>query len=52
MVINFSQSRMQSRTQSLVSINFACTVSEIHNTGHSQRLRSWEVIRAWFREKM
>ncbi|RWW50384.1 hypothetical protein BHE74_00043374 [Ensete ventricosum] len=45
MVINFAQSHTQSRA----SIGFLCTaVSKIQNTGHSQ----WEVIRAWFREKI
>ncbi|RZS19233.1 hypothetical protein BHM03_00051609 [Ensete ventricosum] len=46
-VINFSQSLMQSR----VSIGFSCTVSEIQNTGHSQRNSRWEVVRARFHEK-
>ncbi|RWV79468.1 hypothetical protein BHE74_00014878 [Ensete ventricosum] len=39
-VINFAQSNTQRR----VSINFSCTVSEIQNIGHSQRIRLWEVI--------
>ncbi|RWW37976.1 hypothetical protein BHE74_00056831 [Ensete ventricosum] len=43
MVINFAQS--------LVSIGFSCTVSEFQNTGHSQHISPWEVIRARFHEK-
>ncbi|RWW75597.1 hypothetical protein BHE74_00016363 [Ensete ventricosum] len=46
--INFVRSRAQSR----VSIGFSCTVSEIQNTGHSRHISPWEVVRAWFREKM
>ncbi|RRT33444.1 hypothetical protein B296_00048980 [Ensete ventricosum] len=37
--INFARSRAQSRA----SIDFSCTVSEIQNTGHSQRISPWEV---------
>ncbi|RRT67232.1 hypothetical protein B296_00038123 [Ensete ventricosum] len=48
MVINFVQSHAQSR----VSIGFSCSVSEIQNTGHSQRVSPWEFIRTWFRKKM
>ncbi|RWW47064.1 hypothetical protein BHE74_00046979 [Ensete ventricosum] len=44
MVINFAKSR--------VSIDFSCIVSEIQNTSHSNRISPWEVIRAWFREKI
>ncbi|RWV80721.1 hypothetical protein GW17_00057954 [Ensete ventricosum] len=44
MVINF--------TQSLVSIDFSCTVSEFQNTGHSQCFSPWEVVRSRFHEKM
>ncbi|RWW73479.1 hypothetical protein BHE74_00018643 [Ensete ventricosum] len=43
-VINYAQSR--------VSISFSHTVSKFQNTGHSQHISSWEVVRAWFREKM
>ncbi|RWW00701.1 hypothetical protein GW17_00036320 [Ensete ventricosum] len=43
-VINFAQS--------LVLINFLCNVSEFQNTGHSQNISPWEVVRAWFRKKM
>ncbi|RRT58957.1 hypothetical protein B296_00007807 [Ensete ventricosum] len=43
MVINFTQSR--------VLIDFSCSVSKIHNSGHSQRINPWEVVRAWFHEK-
>ncbi|RZS16111.1 hypothetical protein BHM03_00048053 [Ensete ventricosum] len=43
-VINFAQSR--------VSIGFSCALSEIQNTGHSKRIFPWEVVRAWFREKI
>ncbi|RZS24154.1 hypothetical protein BHM03_00057182 [Ensete ventricosum] len=46
-VIKFARSRMQSH----VSIDFSCTVSEIQNIGHSQRISPWEVIQAWFRKK-
>ncbi|RWV77316.1 hypothetical protein BHE74_00023226 [Ensete ventricosum] len=38
--------------QSRVSINFSCTVLEIQNTGHSQRISPWEVVRARFHEKI
>ncbi|RWV78108.1 hypothetical protein GW17_00060984 [Ensete ventricosum] len=48
MVINIVQSHVQIR----VSIGFSCTVMEIQNTGHSQRIRPWEVARARFREKI
>ncbi|RZS29391.1 hypothetical protein BHM03_00063120 [Ensete ventricosum] len=41
-VIKFARSSTQSR----VSIGFSCTVSEIQNTGHSRRIRPWEVLRA------
>ncbi|RRT31751.1 hypothetical protein B296_00054752 [Ensete ventricosum] len=44
MVIDFAQS--------LVSIDFSCTVSEFQNTGHSKRISPWEVIRARFHERM
>ncbi|RRT50427.1 hypothetical protein B296_00014735 [Ensete ventricosum] len=37
-VLNFAQSR--------VSIGFSSTVSEIQNTGHSQYISPWEVVRA------
>ncbi|RZR93326.1 hypothetical protein BHM03_00021797 [Ensete ventricosum] len=37
-VINFAQSRD--------SISFSCTVSEFPNTGHSQHICPWEVVRA------
>ncbi|RRT39414.1 hypothetical protein B296_00047772 [Ensete ventricosum] len=47
MVINFAQSQAQSR----VSIDFSHTVLEFLNTGHSQCISLWEVVRAWFREK-
>ncbi|RRT37831.1 hypothetical protein B296_00022634 [Ensete ventricosum] len=42
-VINFTQSR--------VLIDFSCTVSKILNTGHSQRICPWEVLRARFAKK-
>ncbi|RWW53778.1 hypothetical protein BHE74_00039693 [Ensete ventricosum] len=42
-VINFQQS--------LISIYFSCTISEFQNTGHSQRISPWEIIRARFRKK-
>ncbi|RRT67396.1 hypothetical protein B296_00039309 [Ensete ventricosum] len=41
-VINFTQSPVQSR----VSIDFSCTVLEIQNTNHSQRISPWVVVRA------
>ncbi|RWV82180.1 hypothetical protein GW17_00056347 [Ensete ventricosum] len=47
-VINF----VQSRTRSRVSIGFSCTVLELQNTSHSHHISPWEVVRAWFREKM
>ncbi|RWW69711.1 hypothetical protein BHE74_00022677, partial [Ensete ventricosum] len=34
------------------SIDFPRTVSEISNTGHSQRISPWEVVRARFHEKI
>ncbi|RWV77318.1 hypothetical protein BHE74_00023225 [Ensete ventricosum] len=43
MIINFVQSQ--------VLIDFSCVVSDIQNTGHSQRIRQWEVVRAPFHEK-
>ncbi|RRT37829.1 hypothetical protein B296_00022624, partial [Ensete ventricosum] len=46
-VIIFAKSHAQSR----VSISFSCTISEIQNTGHSQRICQWEVVRARFLEK-
>ncbi|RZR78353.1 hypothetical protein BHM03_00003657 [Ensete ventricosum] len=46
MVINFAQGRAQRR----VLIQFSCTVSEIQNIGHYQRMSPWEV-RARFHEK-
>ncbi|RWV83700.1 hypothetical protein BHE74_00024889 [Ensete ventricosum] len=39
-------------TQSQVSIDFSCTVSEIHNIGYSQCISPWEVIRARFTKKL
>ncbi|RRT35676.1 hypothetical protein B296_00038010, partial [Ensete ventricosum] len=42
MVLNFAQSCAQSR----YSINFSCSISEIQNTGHSQCISPWEVVRA------
>ncbi|RWW37396.1 hypothetical protein BHE74_00057495 [Ensete ventricosum] len=48
MVIDFAQSCSRSR----VSIGFSCTISEIKNTGQSQSISAWEVVCAWFREKM
>ncbi|RRT45975.1 hypothetical protein B296_00053804 [Ensete ventricosum] len=44
MIINFAQSR--------VSIDFSCTVSKIQNTGHSLRIRLWDVVRTRFHEKI
>ncbi|RRT61570.1 hypothetical protein B296_00007082 [Ensete ventricosum] len=44
MVINFPQSHARSR----VSINFSCTISKIQNTGHSQHISPWDVVRARF----
>ncbi|RWV80034.1 hypothetical protein BHE74_00058754 [Ensete ventricosum] len=41
-IINFTQCRVQSRG----SIYFSCTISEFQNTGHSQRISPWEVVRA------
>ncbi|RWV87394.1 hypothetical protein BHE74_00025806 [Ensete ventricosum] len=38
-------------TQSQVLIGFLCIVSEFQNTGHSQCINPWEIIRARFREK-
>ncbi|RRT83916.1 hypothetical protein B296_00002867 [Ensete ventricosum] len=43
-VINFMQSRC--------SISFSCIVSEIQNTSYSQCISPWEVIQAWFPEKI
>ncbi|RWW54094.1 hypothetical protein BHE74_00039346 [Ensete ventricosum] len=43
-VINFVQSRL--------SIGFSCTISKIQNTGNSQRISPWEVVRARFHEKI
>ncbi|RRT31228.1 hypothetical protein B296_00056045 [Ensete ventricosum] len=43
-VINIAQSR--------VSIGFSCTVSEIHNSGHSRHISPWEVVQACFHKKM
>ncbi|RWV95474.1 hypothetical protein GW17_00041899 [Ensete ventricosum] len=37
---------------SQLSIGFSCTILEIQNIGHSQCISPWEVIRAWFHEKM
>ncbi|RRT35862.1 hypothetical protein B296_00046762 [Ensete ventricosum] len=45
--IKFAQSHMRSR----VSIGFSCTISEIQNTSHFQRISPWEVVRALFRKK-
>ncbi|RRT68481.1 hypothetical protein B296_00032791 [Ensete ventricosum] len=42
-IINFARSQ--------VSIGFLRTISEIQNTGHSQRISPWEVVRARFCEK-
>ncbi|RRT32774.1 hypothetical protein B296_00035992 [Ensete ventricosum] len=39
-IINFVRSRALSR----VSISFSCTVSEIQNTSHSQRISPWKVV--------
>ncbi|RWV76867.1 hypothetical protein GW17_00062399 [Ensete ventricosum] len=36
-VINITRSHAQSR----VSIGFACTISEIQNTGHSRCISPW-----------
>ncbi|RRT37414.1 hypothetical protein B296_00042117 [Ensete ventricosum] len=47
MVINFAQSRAQSR----VSISFSLTASEFQNNRHSQCIFPWEVIRARCRKK-
>ncbi|RRT35322.1 hypothetical protein B296_00038137 [Ensete ventricosum] len=38
--------------QSPISIDFSRTVSKIQNTGHTQHISTWEVVRAWFHEKM
>ncbi|RWV79975.1 hypothetical protein GW17_00058820 [Ensete ventricosum] len=43
-VINFAQSRVFDR--------FSHTVSKFQNTGHSQRISPWEVVRARFHKKM
>ncbi|RWW46563.1 hypothetical protein BHE74_00047501 [Ensete ventricosum] len=37
---------------SRVSIDFSCTISEIENIPHSQRIGRWEVLRTQFHEKM
>ncbi|RRT35207.1 hypothetical protein B296_00057496 [Ensete ventricosum] len=42
---------VQSHVQTRVSIGFSCTFSEIQNTGDSQCISPWEVVRAWYREK-
>ncbi|RWW75701.1 hypothetical protein BHE74_00016245 [Ensete ventricosum] len=47
MVIKVAQSCVRSR----VSISFSYTVSEIQNTGHSQCISPWEVVRARFHER-
>ncbi|RWW66997.1 hypothetical protein BHE74_00025594 [Ensete ventricosum] len=47
MVINFAQSRMQSR----VSFDYSCTISKIQNTGHSQHIRPWEIVEHGFVKK-
>ncbi|RZS21130.1 hypothetical protein BHM03_00053721 [Ensete ventricosum] len=47
-VINFARSHAKSRA----SIGFSWTVLEIQNTGHSQRISPWEVVRIWFHEKI
>ncbi|RWW75704.1 hypothetical protein BHE74_00016260 [Ensete ventricosum] len=47
-VIKFAQCRVRTR----VSIDFSCTNSEIQNTGDSQCISPWEVVRARFHEKM
>ncbi|RWV92469.1 hypothetical protein BHE74_00019410 [Ensete ventricosum] len=46
-VINFAQCHAHSR----VSIGFSCTDSKFQNTGHSQCICPWEVVRARFCEK-
>ncbi|RZS04910.1 hypothetical protein BHM03_00035316 [Ensete ventricosum] len=46
-VINFARSHAQNR----VLIDFSCTVTKIQNTGHSERISQWEVVRAQFHEK-
>ncbi|RZS25214.1 hypothetical protein BHM03_00058387 [Ensete ventricosum] len=40
----------KSRTKSCLN-QFFVTIPEIQNTGHSQRICSWEVVRAGFHEK-
>ncbi|RWV86071.1 hypothetical protein GW17_00052079 [Ensete ventricosum] len=47
-IINFAQSHVRSQ----VSIGISCTISKIQNTGHSQLISPWEVVRAWFCEKI
>ncbi|RWW56826.1 hypothetical protein BHE74_00036428 [Ensete ventricosum] len=47
MVISFARCHTESR----VSIDFSCTVSEIQNTGHSRRTSPYEIIQARFCEK-
>ncbi|RRT31372.1 hypothetical protein B296_00054179 [Ensete ventricosum] len=47
-VINITRICAESR----VSIGFSFTISEIQNTGQSQRISTWVVLRAWFHEKM
>ncbi|RZS19761.1 hypothetical protein BHM03_00052200 [Ensete ventricosum] len=44
MVINFAQCR--------VSIGFSCIILEVQNTGNSQCISPWEVVRAQFRKKI
>ncbi|RZS24507.1 hypothetical protein BHM03_00057585 [Ensete ventricosum] len=39
-------------TQSRVSIDFSCTVSEIQNTGLSRLISPWDVVQACFRKKI
>ncbi|RZR90603.1 hypothetical protein BHM03_00018514 [Ensete ventricosum] len=52
MVINFAHSRVSIDFSSISSFDwFFLLRPKIQNTGHSQHISPWEVVRAWFREK-
>ncbi|RRT65724.1 hypothetical protein B296_00000282 [Ensete ventricosum] len=40
-----------SHVQSRVLISFLCTIFEVQNSGHSQHISPWEVVRVWFYKK-
>ncbi|RWW60258.1 hypothetical protein BHE74_00032760 [Ensete ventricosum] len=44
--------RLLTFRESQVSIDFLCTISEIQNTGHSQRISPREAVRTRFRKKI